>query len=91
MSQRSDEHGGLVSSRWNIRDKLRFCFLQKRHVFLVHKCEVDLELETELQPSPLSSLPYGVGLVASFRTSAMFIVIEPQLRYHAQFICDVIQ
>ena len=44
---------GLIGSRWNNRHRLGFCVLQKRHVLLVHKSEIVLELETELQPSPL--------------------------------------
>ena len=49
VAQRSDEHGGLISSRWNIRHRLRFCVLQKLYVPLVHKSEVVLELEMGLQ------------------------------------------
>ena len=53
VAQRSDEHGGLVGFRWNLRHKLRFCVLQKLYAPLVHKSEVVLELATELQPSSL--------------------------------------
>ena len=53
MAQRSDDHGGLVSSRWSIRHRLSFCVGQRRHVLLVHKGEVVLELETEVPPGPL--------------------------------------
>ena len=82
MAQRSDEHGGLASSRWDIRHRLRSFVLQKLYVPLVYKSEVVLELETEL-----SSFLYGVGRAVSFETSPIFVAIESVLRYHAQIIC----
>ena len=40
----------------------------------------------------LSSLSYGVGLSISFRTSAMLVAIESQLRNRAHIsVCEVIQ
>ena len=63
MAQRSDEHRSLVGSRWNVRHRLRFCVLQKLHVLLVHKSEVVLELETELQPDTESVVQQVSGLL----------------------------
>ena len=57
-----------------------FCLLQKLYVPLFQTSEVVLELETGL-----SSLSYGGGLAASFRTSAIPVISEPLLRHHAIF------
>ena len=56
VAERSDEHGGLVSSRCNIRHKLRFCVLQKFERTFFHKSEAVLELESELQPGSLTAV-----------------------------------
>ena len=63
--------------------------MQEVDVLLVYQGEVVLELETELEPSPLIVVVL-TGFAASFRTSAMFVVIVSLLRYHAQvFTCSV--
>ena len=59
VAQRSDEHGGLVSSRCNIRHRLRFCVLQRFERTFFHKSEAVLELESELQPGSLTVVVRG--------------------------------
>ena len=90
VAQRSDEHGGVAGSRWNIRCRLRFCVLQMRHVLLVYKGEVVVELDTEPPARFSHRCRAESGLQPSLWTSAMF-VIEALLRYHAQFLCVLIQ
>ena len=54
VAQRSDEHGGLIGSRWNLRHRLRFCVLQECHVLLSSLKRNSGQV--------LSSLSYGVVL-----------------------------
>ena len=87
VAQRSDEHGGLVSSRWNIRHRLRCCVLQKLGV---HKSEVVLELETD--PARFFHHCHTEPVLQPvFRTSAIFVAKESLLRCHAQILCVLIE
>ena len=52
-TQRSNSRSRFFVSSWKVRHRLRLCVLEKIHVLLVHKGEVVLQLEKELQPGPL--------------------------------------
>ena len=64
--QRSDSHSRFLFSCWKVRHRLRLCVFQNLHVLLVHKGEVVLELETELQPGPFVVVVW-IDFAASFR------------------------
>ena len=53
MAQRSDCHNRFFFSCWKFRHQLRLSVLENLHVLLVHKGEIVLDLEMELQPGPL--------------------------------------
>ena len=85
VAQRSHEHGGHVSSRWNFRHRFRFCILQMLYIPLVHKGEVVPGLGRGTPARFFSSLSYGIGLAASFKTSAIFVAVESLLRLPFEF------
>ena len=77
-----------VGSCWKVFHRLRLSVEKQRHVSLVDKGKVVLELELELKPV-LTSLSCDVGCAASSKTShtpAAIVSIrlhESRLRYHA--------